>query len=380
MTSRLALAGAVVAVLLIAVVGPTTYHRGRSSGDGIRVVYQTFSRHPNLRTDLIQDITGARDLFGGRTTYRPLVEEARQLGITYTAPETSAHPPTAFLLVAPVAFFSLLTATRLWAALMLICLLLSIRLVGASWRNAFLLLPVALLWPPISYSLPQLTLVWGLGMAVAWRYRDRVAISSAAIAIASFTKLLPALVLPLAIRRRPRMGIAVFAGMWLVAGALITILNPSTLYRFATIAGGGSGALHRSDNSSLSSIALQHGGLIAAVAIDVILVAIVLPIIRSDDEVMLWCAVVWLSVALLPVLWIYSLVPVSVPALVAFVRGRLVGRAVIGVVAVLTTFADLLGNNGPVLLAFCVLLVGLALATCERHSAPVDHQGVAAPA
>src|SRR5207253_7410260 len=126
----------------------------------------------------------------------------------------STHPPTAFVLVLPVAWLPWKAAAAAWGVLMLMTIAGAWWALGVSAELAAALAPLTLVWPPAAWSLGQLTPLWLLGLALAWRWRARPALAGAAVGIASLSKLLPALSLaPLLVRRRLRVLLG-FAVVW----------------------------------------------------------------------------------------------------------------------------------------------------------------------
>src|SRR5205085_4288719 len=153
--------------------------------------------------DLVQDYVGARDVARGREAYPVLTHAYARVGLTWPAGHRSTHPPTAFLLVLPVAWLPWKAAASAWTVLMLAALAAAYWAFGAAPWAALALAPLTVLWPPGGWSMGQLTPLWLLGLALAWRLRDRPAPAGAAIALASLTKLLPALsLLPFLLLRR----------------------------------------------------------------------------------------------------------------------------------------------------------------------------------
>ena len=66
--------------------------------------------------DLVQDYVGARDVARGRNAYPVLTRAYASVGLTWPAAHRSTHPPTAFLLVLPVAWLPWKPAAAVWVA------------------------------------------------------------------------------------------------------------------------------------------------------------------------------------------------------------------------------------------------------------------------
>src|SRR5581483_11024236 len=92
---------------------------------------------------------------------------------------------------------------RAWALLMLAALCASAWAFGIRARRLPLLLPV-LGSPPVLTSFSQLTPLWLLGLALAWRFRPRPGLAGAFVAMAALTKGMPLLSLVPLLRQRWR--------------------------------------------------------------------------------------------------------------------------------------------------------------------------------
>jgi alpha-1,2-mannosyltransferase len=117
----------------------------------------------------------ARHLFHGASPYPPPHEWALRDEHQYV------YPPLTALLSAPFAVFPFLIAASLYAAMLLGATALTLRLLGVrDWRCY----GVALLWYPVIESVTLVTVssLLALGLAVAWRYRDRRWVAAVAVA------------------------------------------------------------------------------------------------------------------------------------------------------------------------------------------------------
>ena len=186
--------------------------------------------------DLVQDYVGARKLVLGGDPYLRLTQAFASVGITWPADHRSTHPPTAFVLVLPVAWLPWKAAAAAWGVLMLMTIAGAWWALGVSAELAAALAPLTLVWPPAAWSLGQLTPLWLLGLALAWRFRARPTTAGAAIALASLTKLLPALsLLPFLVTARRRV-LGGFVAGWAVVLAFVLFLRPSALGRYLDVA------------------------------------------------------------------------------------------------------------------------------------------------
>jgi hypothetical protein len=237
---------------------------------------------------------------------------------------------------------------------------------GASPALSAALAPLTLIWPPAAWSLGQLTPLWLFGVALAWRLRDRPVGAGAAIALASLTKLLPALLLiPLLVagRRRVLQG---FASVWAAAFALIAF-QPHVLERYVHLAGSvAREQAARGENSALLWAAGHKFG-VPGVAVGIALVGAVTALslrrLRRRRAVDRWSWDVWswASVALLPIAWIYSLLPL-LPALVHILcRGRAAARSLALVTLAMPFFLDPFGLPSGTRLALATACLGLSL-------------------
>jgi Glycosyltransferase family 87 len=317
--------------------------------------------------DLVQDYVGARDVARGRDVYPVLTRAYASVGLTWPAGHRSTHPPTAFLLVLPVAWLSWKQAAAVWMALMLAALAAAYWALGALPGPAVALAPLTLVWPPGAWSMGQLTPLWLLGLALAWRLRDRPGSAGAAIALASLTKLLPALMLlPFLLLRRWSV-LRGFVLVWTAAVAALLILDAGAIGRYVTILRTASREqAARGENSALLWAAAHNYGA-AGVAVGALLIAAVLVLALrrtrrlGELDRLSWDSTGWAAVALLPIAWIYSLLPL-LPTLVRVVRrGGLVAAALCLVTFVIPFVIDPFGLPGGIRLAFATASLGAAL-------------------
>jgi hypothetical protein len=324
--------------------------------------------------DLVQDYVGARDLARGRDAYPVLTRAFASVGLTWPAGHRSTHPPTAFLLLLGVAWLPWKAAAAVWMVLMLAALAGAYWALGARPGPAVALAPLTLVWPPGGWSMGQLTPLWLLGLALAWRLRDRPAPAGAAIALASLTKLLPALsLLPFLLLRRWSV-LRGFAIVWGAAVAALLLLDPGAIGRYATIARTASREqAARGENSALLWAGAHNYGAVG-VAVAVVLVGAVL--VRALRRVrrlgvidrLSWDGVGWVSVALLPIAWIYSLLPILPTLARLMVRGGLVAAALALVTLVIPFLVDPFGLPGAIRLAFATAALGGALLVARARA------------
>jgi hypothetical protein len=359
--------------ILLAIAAPANPDKPGRAG-GIRTAAAQL-RGDGPPVDLVQDYVGARDVARGREAYPVLTHAYASVGLRWSAGHRSTHPPTAFLLVLPVAWLPWKAASAVWTVLMLAALAAAYWALGAPAGPAVALAPLTVLWPPGGWSMGQLTPLWLLGLALAWRLRDRPAPAGAAIALASLTKLLPALsLLPFLLLRRWSV-LRGFALVWGAAVALLLALDAGAIGRYVTILRTASREqAARGENSALLWAAEHRLGVAGAVVAGVLVGAVLVRVLRrvrrrGELDRLSWDGVGWAGVALLPIAWIYSLLPL-LPALARLVRrGGPVAAALALVTFVVPFLVDPFGLPGGIRLAVATAALGLALVVPARPRA-----------
>jgi hypothetical protein len=356
--------------ILLAIAAPANPDKPGRAG-GIRTAAAQL-RGDGPPVDLVQDYVGARDVARGREAYPVLTRAYASVGLTWPAGHRSTHPPTAFLLVLPVAWLPWKAASAVWTVLMLAALAGAYWALGASAGSAVALAPLTILWPPGGWSMGQLTPLWLLGLALAWRLRDRPAPAGAAIALASLTKLLPVLsLLPFLLLRRWSV-LRGFALVWGAAVALLLVLDAGAIGRYVTILRTASREqAARGENSALLWAAdhkLGAAGVAVAAALVCAVLVRVLRRVRRRGELdrLAWDGVGWAGVALLPIAWIYSLLPL-LPALARLVRrGGPVAAALALVTFMIPFLVDPFGLPGGIRLAVATAALGVSFLIAAR--------------
>ncbi|HKR01618.1 MAG TPA: glycosyltransferase family 87 protein [Pyrinomonadaceae bacterium] len=335
--------------------------------DTVKYASSTLKGHIPF-SDFAAMVVGVRALANKTDPYPTLGTAFRDLGIDWDVRHGSNHPPTSYLLAAPVAFFSWPLASAAWAWLMLALIVLGYRFYGLSWKMALGLMPVTLLWPPASASLGQVTVVWMFGLALAYRFRkSRLFWSGVSVGLASLSKYMPALLMILFLVRRKWRAIAGFATLWVVSLSIVSILNPAAIPRYVeenrhtTIA-----IIERPDNASPLLVSYRYGGWVGAASL-ILFLALVAFVNRrsfSDGEdfpsTRAWMLLGYFSVACLPIFWIYSLLPL-LPVLIFLLCERKVVTAAIVLLCLLVPFLFVRGGElYVVLVAGICVLTGLA--------------------
>jgi hypothetical protein len=317
--------------------------------------------------DLVQDYVGARRLVHRRDAYPVLTDAFASVGLRWRAEHRSTHPPTAFLLVGSVSRLPWKAAAAVWAALMLLAIGGAWWALGARAELAAALAPLTLVWPPAAWSLGQLTPLWLLGLAVAWRERRRAGSAGAAIGLASLTKLVPAVSLVPFLALGRAAVLRAFAAVWVVAGIVLMAIDPGVIGRYLSVGRTvGDDQAARGENSALLWAFDHHlgsAGLAAGVLLVVLVLGLSLLRLRAAGRLdeWTWCAWCWGGVALLPIAWIYSLLPLVPVLWLCLRRGGLAARALALPAVVVPFTIDPFGLPGAIWLAAATAAVGLSL-------------------
>lgn len=322
--------------------------------------------------DVAQEFYGFWALVSGHDPYAILGPALASIGVDWPLDYPSAHPPTAFLLVAPVAWLPWPRSLLAWTWLMIGALLLGFHATGFSWKTSFLLTALALLWPPTIWGLYQITIVWLLGVMLAYQFHSsRPILAGVFIGLASFTKFLPAILLiPFFIRRnwKPPFG---FVLTWLGALATILLLAPHAISRYIEV-NPANWARHflRADNASPLSLiwtnrlgTLEIGLITILAGFLVIAAARLFKGARSGEPISFaeWGFFSYLSVALLPILWSFAILPL-LPLLVQALTRKNLGALLAAAALILAIPFPSFGGDVRYWLLPILLLSGLAIA------------------
>ncbi|MBN1312191.1 MAG: DUF2029 domain-containing protein [Anaerolineae bacterium] len=310
------------------------------------------------------DKTGELELY-------PMGAEVRQFGLDWSYDHRSTHPPTCFLFVLPFALLDHQSALVLWAACMFACIVLTARVLGLKWWQSAAFGVLSLVWPPTIWSLYQVTPIWMLGLALAYRFRHHPPVSGAFIGVASLPKFLAAPALLYYLRRRRWLAIVGFCALWASALALLSILRPDAIAVYLTT--GSSVALDqtlRQDNGALVVVAWRMGGWVGLVVVAAFVLWAFWSGLRREDPVG-WACLVWLGIALLPIAWVYSVLPLLPWLVKVFKVAKLRTRVLIGL-AFLAPYAAAVPGQRSWSVTLAIVLSGLALLTTPRLDSEWD--------
>jgi hypothetical protein len=262
-------------------------------------------------SDLAQDIIGFRAICTNGNAYPVLGPAMLKLGVVSDLRHVSTHPPTAFLLVSPIGWMPLDPGSRVWAWLMVACVCASLFCLGCNVPQAIGLGLMCLAWPPVAACLGQLTAVWLLGVSASYRLLIKAPlVSGAALGIAAATKMAPAMLLLLLARHRR--AVVGFSIVLVVLLGTLLIFCPSSLTTYLQVirqtVPRQSG---RPDNGSILGRASHHFGRAGRLVVVLFLTAVVMANWKKVRRGSLdgWAVMGYLAVAALPILWMYSLVP-----------------------------------------------------------------------
>ena len=265
-----------------------------------------------ISAEIGQDFVGFQRMVQHKDPYTPI--DGSIIGSSEGLITT--HPPTAFLLTAPLAFLPLKVAVSIWAWCMLAATMVSIKLFGHSWSTAVCVTIASILWMPTAGSIGQLTPFWLLGCACAYHYRNRNPFAAGMfIALASLTKYLPAIFMAIFFLRRKWSAFLGFGLVWISTLVAVFLISPNVIQQM--IQSNKTSLVEntlRADNSSLLFRAYEIADWFGILFVLTFLALIFLwnkSEYHNELEITptLWHIITFLSVALLPITWFYSLFP-----------------------------------------------------------------------
>jgi len=227
-------------------------------------------------------------------------------------------------------------------------------------RRLLLFGPV-LLWPPTLGSFSQLTVLWLLGLVLAWRFRHRHLVAGVCIGVAALRKLLPAIALVPFGRKRQWGALVGFGLVWFGAVAILLLLNADVFsaYFFANREASPE-QIARLDNGAFLPFGVHTAGFAGlAASATLVIVVTFLALRRPASSPEVWALWTWLSVALLPIAWTYSLLPLF-PYLLRTVRRSGLVPAVLAIGALLAPYWGPLPSSNPCAVTMALVLSALA--------------------
>jgi hypothetical protein len=303
-------------------------------------------------------------LFGGNA-YEPTGALARRyVTVSYTSLSyVSTHPPTAFLLLLPIAAFPLGLASAMWAVLMIAGLVVCVRISGTPWYVAALLGPLLVLLPPVAEGVNQLAVAVLILVFLAYRWRHRPFVAGALIGVASLAKFLPALLLGPFLMRRQWSAVAGFALTWVLGLTAILLLNAGALQAYLRSGGVETETwIAEPGNGAFMVMAVRYGGIATALAVALVLWILWCEVREgSADSRIRWARWNWLAVALLPIAWSFTVLPLALSAVVLFHRRDTPAAAVALLGFVPLIFPQSAVSPLPAFLCVAGVGVGLAL-------------------
>jgi hypothetical protein len=308
-------------------------------------------------TDITTDIVGLRELYGGNDPYPRLGPVLAKYGVMWDVSHRSSHPPTAYLLTTPVVALPIAVGVGAWAWLMLAIYAISYRQFGFPWPSAIGLAPITLLWPPAVHSLMQLTPIWLVAVAVAYRHKAGV-LSGLAVGIASLTKFLPGILLVPFILMRSVRTVLAFCCVWVGAIGAVLAMNPEAFLRYFAVKETLAETILRADNAAPLAAAYRFSGIAgAALVFSSLALLIALTGRRHGWPIVLMLAA-YVSVAALPIAWIYSPLPL-LPVFGFFVRaGNIAAKIVAAASFVILCICPRWGPTSVPYIAGSIVLLG----------------------
>jgi Glycosyltransferase family 87 len=349
--------GALVLGLLLLMPPP---HSGQWGYLGVLRAASATLKGQMTTTDITTDIVGLRELYSGGDPYPLLGPVLAKYGVTWDVSHASTHPPTAYLLTTPVVALPIAIAVAVWAWLMLAVYAMSYRQFGFPWPSAIGLAPITLLWPPAAFSLPQLTPIWLLAIAVAYRQKASV-LSGLAIGVASLTKFLPAVLLfPFILVRSVRTAVA-FCCVWIGAIAAVLAMNPEAIQRYFAVRENMVEQMLRADNAAPLAVAYRFSGTSGAVLLFTSLALLIALSWRRHGWPIVLMLAAYVSVAALPIAWIYSPLPL-LPVFGFFVcAGNISAKTLASASFVILCVCPRVGPTSVPYIAASIVLLGTCL-------------------
>ena len=267
-------------------------------------------------TDFLVDYASAYALVHHGDAYEIAEKLSERVGAPWPVSTANTHPPTMLPFILPFLAGDYGSALGAWSLAMLFVLILSVRFLEMPWAVAIGVGVALAVSFPGAYGIGNPVPLIGLGIAIAYRWRNHPLLAGLGIAIAAAPKISGILiVIPFLLSRRFK-AVAVAAGVYGVMAGLPVLFQSNVWTRYSH-AGVRAAVLNatRSDNASWLHLAEKCGVSVIVVIALLGVLTIVAAIITRDT---FW-PTVWLIVAALPIAWMYSLLTL-VPLAVQVVR------------------------------------------------------------
>jgi MFS family permease len=328
-----------------------------------------------VTTDVQLDFASAAALVHREDPYQVSAVLFDRYGIpSWGVAVANPHPPTTVAMMIPFALISYKDALTAWSVLMVFAIIWTIQLMGVRVAYAAPLgLAICAIWPG-AYAIGNVAPVIGLGIALAYRFRDHPLLAAAGLTLAAAPKASGLILLVpfvLTLRWKPVLWTAGFMG----ALALLPLaFYPATWSRYLDV-GVTSITLNaaRDDNAAVLNLAAKVG-LPSWLAIGgIIAVAVAAALLIRDS---FW-PTVWLIVALLPIAWMYSLVTLIPLFCVAVRRPNPWGVGAVVIGTALAVGSPPLGMMPTKILPLIVLAAFVALLQVRENAFWPDRQDIA---
>jgi Glycosyltransferase family 87 len=317
-------------------------------------------------SDIVQDFIGFRALLFRQDPYPVLGPAFKAIGIDWDVPHKSTHPPTAFLFVAPVALFPWKIASTLWAYLMVAGLLFSFRCYGLSWKTSIGLTPILLFWPPASLSIGQLTIPWLFFIALGYRLRKNAWGSGTAIGLGFSVKYFPGLLILPYVLHRSYKAIIGFVVSFCILSAVVYSLNPQAIPRYLAVNKTNTTYnILRFDNGAIFTTLYHTIGIPGFVFLALFFLSILF--INRDkllqkpaDGDDIWLILSYFSVALLPISWDYSLLPL-LPLIIWAIKRKNFAATLLCMIGIIMASFLPYGGIAPIYQFMSIIFFGSSL-------------------
>jgi len=316
-------------------------------------------------TDFLVEYASARALLDGEDPYVDsyiLIDRAG--GPSWPVAHANPHPPTMVALALPFSLSTYQNALAAWSVLMIFALIWTIHFSGVALRYAIPVgLAVAFTFPG-AYGIGNVVPVIGFGIALAYRFRHNPALAAVGITLAAIPKTSGLLlVIPFLLTQRWRT-MAWTIGLIATAAAIPLMFFSGTWSSYMERAPHAIRVnADRDDNASLLYLAEDVGiSRMIAGAIIVLVAATIAWRIRDT----FW-PTVWMSVAALPIMWMYSLLTL-LPLFCVSLRRQT--ATAIGAVILATTLivGTIPGGQWPVRVVPIVIILSLIALTQVRET------------